>query len=86
MNSIINYFKSWTLSRYFRLAAGLLIIFYGIDSEQYMYFIVAGWFLLQALLNFSCCGAGGCNTNVKPSKNEEKDDGNNILVTYKEIK
>lgn len=58
-----NLLKSWDACRIIRLMAGVGVGIYAVVSEDYMFLMLAGLFLFQALLNISCCGAGGCSTS-----------------------
>jgi len=56
--------KNWDFSRVMRLIAGVGISVYAFTSKEYSFLFLAGFFLLQAILNISCCGAGGCSSNA----------------------
>lgn len=58
-----NLLQNWDMARIIRLVAGVGIGIYAIVSKDYMFLLLAGLFLFQALLNISCCGASGCSTN-----------------------
>lgn len=60
MNKIL---KGWDAARIIRLIAGVGIAVYAITSKDYMFLWLAGLFLFQAVMNISCCGAGGCSTS-----------------------
>lgn len=62
-------FKDWDASRIFRLVLGLGAGLYAIISKDTFFYWFAGLFIVQAVLNWSCCGAGGCSSgNSKESK------------------
>lgn len=63
MNSLL---KGWDAARIIRLVAGVGIAVYAITSKDYLFLWLAGLFLFQAVLNISCCGAGGCSTSKPP--------------------
>lgn len=67
MNSLL---KGWDVARIIRLVAGIGIAVYAITSKDYMFLLLAGLFLFQAVLNISCCGAGGCTTNDKTNQKQ----------------
>ena len=67
MNSLL---KNWDVARIIRLVAGIGIAVYAITSKDYMFLWLAGLFLFQAVLNISCCGAGGCATNDKTNQKQ----------------
>lgn len=59
-----NYLKQWDASRIIRLVAGIGFAVYAFTEHEYLFLIIAGMFLLQAIFNISCCGAG-CSTTEK---------------------
>ena len=64
-----NIFKDWNIARVIRLLAGVGLSIYAFTSKEYSFLFLAGFFLLQAVLNMSCCGAGGCSSsNEKEQK------------------
>ena len=66
--------ENWSFSRILRLVAGIGLGIYGAISKDYLFLFFGGLFLFQAVLNLSCCGAIGCNTNTdKAKKNIYKD-------------
>ena len=65
-----NLLKNWDVARIIRLVAGVGIGIYAIVSKDYMFLLLAGLFLFQALLNISCCGAGGCSTSNTASQKQ----------------
>ncbi len=56
--------KNWDFSRVMRLIAGVGISTYAFTAKEYSFLFLAGFFLLQAILNISCCGAGGCSSSA----------------------
>lgn len=60
-----NLWKNWDAARIVRLAAGIGFGIYAIVSKEYLFLLLAGFFLMQAVLNVSCCGAGGCSRSGK---------------------
>lgn len=75
MNSV---FKNWYITRIIRLVAGIGIGIYAITSKDYIFLLLAGIFLFQAILNISCCGAAGCST-----ENQQKQVYKDIIKPYK---
>ena len=71
MNKIL---KGWDAARIIRLIAGVGIAVYAITSKDYMFLWLAGLFLFQAVMNISCCGAGGCATNDNPKSKQVYED------------
>lgn len=65
MNRIL---KNWDASRILRLILGAIIAIYAISSREYGFLILGGFFLFQAIMNVSCCGASGCYTDKDNSK------------------
>lgn len=68
-----NLLKNWDMIRIIRLVAGIGFGVYAITSQEYLFLILAGMFLVQAVFNLSCCGAGGCSagTNQKALYKDE---------------
>lgn len=57
-----NLFKNWDMIRITRLVAGIASAVYAVTSKEYMFLLLAVFFLFQAVLNISCCGSGGCSS------------------------
>lgn len=57
MNTV---FKNWDATRIFRLVLALGALIYGIVAKDYLFLPLGIWFMLMAVLNFSCCGSGSC--------------------------
>jgi hypothetical protein len=69
-----NLLKGWDAPRIIRLIAGIGIAVYSIANKDYLFLWLAGLLLFQAVLNLSCCGAGGCSNDDSPkSKQVYKD-------------
>lgn len=66
MNRIL---KNWDFIRVVRLLIGIGIAIYSITSKDYIFFMLGGLLLFQAIMNVSCCGAGGCYTDNQQEKN-----------------
>lgn len=60
MNRIL---KNWDLTRIVRLLLGIVVAIYSITSKDYIFLMLGGILLFQAITNVSCCGAGGCYTD-----------------------
>ena len=58
-----NLLKNRNTPRILRLAGGIGLGIYAVAAHEPLLWILAGFFLLQALLNVSCCGAGGCSAD-----------------------
>jgi len=54
-------FRDWNLSRIMRLTLGIVFIVLGFISKEHLVIFFGILFLLQGMLNISCCGAGGCS-------------------------
>ncbi|MBB1139070.1 hypothetical protein [Myroides sp. WP-1] len=54
MNTVINFFKTWTPIRYIRLGLALLLLFQTIDSKLWVLGIPAAYLFIQAVFNFGC--------------------------------
>lgn len=70
MNNIL---RGWDAARIIRLVAGVGIAVYAITSKDYLFLWLAGLFLFQAVLNISCCGAGGCGASAPPQSKTKYD-------------
>lgn len=66
MNRIL---KKWDFVRIIRLLLGVLIAVYSISSQDYIFLVLAGFLLFQAIMNISCCGSPGCHTDNKHKEN-----------------
>lgn len=66
MNRIL---RNWDLTRIIRLLLGMAVAIYSISSKEYIFLILGGILLFQAIMNVSCCGAGGCYTDNQQKKN-----------------
>lgn len=73
-----NALKNWDVIRIIRLVAGVGIGVYAISSKDYIFLLLAGMFLLQAILNISCCGSAGCATS-----NQQKQVYKDVIKPYK---
>jgi hypothetical protein len=62
MNELL---KNWDTARVIRLVAGVGVGVYALVSKDYLFLWLAGIFLFQALMNVSCCGAGGCAAGTR---------------------
>jgi uncharacterized membrane protein len=54
-------FREWSISRMMRLGFGIGLIVVGIIWKGQLMTFLGVIFLLQGILNLSCCGAGGCS-------------------------
>jgi uncharacterized membrane protein HdeD (DUF308 family) len=60
-----NLLSNWDASRILRLVLGLGIGTYAVITAEYLLLILAGWLLLQGLLNISCCGTACSSQDTK---------------------
>jgi len=67
MNNIL---KNWDFARIIKLIAGIGISLYAITEKEYSFMFLAGFLFLQAILNISCCGAGGCSSSINNNQKE----------------
>lgn len=81
---LIFFFNGWSFERYFRLGLAVLAGIYALSTKEYSLVIITVWLGALAILNISCCGAGGCSST--PPKRQQKIDEKNIQVKYEEIK
>lgn len=75
-------FRNWDVLRVIRLLAGAVFAGYGIYASDSLMIILGGLLMLMAVVNWSCCAAGGCSTSsenkalykdfVKPYRAENK--------------
>lgn len=63
-----NLLKNWDVARIIRLLAGIGLGIYAVVSKDYVFLLLAGVFLLQAVLNLSCCGMRGCSAGEVTSQ------------------
>lgn len=64
--------KNWDLTRTIRLILGITGIGFAISINDYFLMALGGIFILQALLNWSCCSAG-CSSSASSSNQIYKD-------------
>lgn len=75
----------WSLMRFIRLVLALTIIAQAIMGSQILFAVPGGFLLFQALFNYGCCGARGCDIghnsprNTSPGTTEE-------VTTFNEVK
>ncbi|WP_405372306.1 hypothetical protein [Phocaeicola sp.] len=56
--------KDWDLIRIIRLILGTVLGGYALWISNYMLLLLGSIFILQAVLNWSCCSASGCGTSA----------------------
>lgn len=57
--------KNWDIARLIRLIIGAGFTFFGLYSSDYFTVMMGVLLVVLALLNWSCCAAGGCNTSTE---------------------
>lgn len=62
-------FKKWDLARIIRLVVGAVIALYALIGNDYLFLVLGGLFIFQSVLNISCCGAGGCASDLPHERN-----------------
>lgn len=65
-------FKNWDLVRTIRLILGIIGVVAAISINDYFLMALGGIFILQAILNLSCCSAG-CGSSNTGSRQIYKD-------------
>lgn len=74
-------FTSWHFMRWLRLVFGVFFVIQAIQVHDVFLGIAGGFFLLTAIANTGCCGAGGCAVPVRKSTKEERAE-----IEFEEIK
>jgi hypothetical protein len=73
--------KNWDFMRLLRLGIGLWLGYTAITEHQAIIGVMAGLFLLQAIMNLGC-GSKGCNVPYnKSNRNQKVED-----ISFEEIK
>lgn len=63
-------FYGWNTARLIRLLIGVGLGIYAFIEGDYLFLLLGGVFIMQSLLNVSCCGAAGCSAD-KGGRREE---------------
>jgi uncharacterized membrane protein HdeD (DUF308 family) len=61
--------KNWHLMRIIRLVFGIFLIFQGIETREWFFFIFAAFFLFQGITNQGCGINGNCTIPEKNTQN-----------------
>jgi hypothetical protein len=72
-------FTNWHFMRWLRLVLALIMIVQAFIVKDIVLGIIGLLFVLSALFNIGCCGAGGCYT---PTPNNKK---TNNTIEYEEV-
>ena len=67
--------------RWLRLVFGIFFTIQGIQSSDTLMGVVGTFFLLTAVTNTGCCGAGGCATPMRKNTSDKAEE-----ITFEEIK
>jgi hypothetical protein len=70
----------WDLARWIKLVLGSGLLIAAIIKGDGLTALLGGFFLFQALMNVSCCGATGCSITTTSNKKLDKE------IEYEEIK
>lgn len=62
--------KGWTLLRLVRLALALIITVEAWISSETLFAILGSFLAFQAIFNYGCCGAAGCNIDDTKTKHK----------------
>lgn len=73
-------FTGWNFMRFLRLAFGIFFIVQGIQSHDNLTGVVGAFFLITAVTNVGCCGAGSCNVSTSDKNLTDKEE-----IEYEEI-
>lgn len=74
-------FTGWNFMRWLRLAFGIFFTIQGIQSSDTLMGVVGAFFLLTAVTNTGCCGAGGCAVPIRKDSTDKPEE-----ITFEEIK
>jgi hypothetical protein len=74
-------FTGWSFMRWLRLVFGIFFTIQGIQSSDTLMGVVGTFFLLTAVANTGCCGAGGCATPMRKNTSDKTEE-----ITFEEIK
>ncbi|MDX2174585.1 MAG: hypothetical protein SFY56_15885 [Bacteroidota bacterium] len=77
--------SGWTLMRFVRLGLATLVIIQSVINSEMLFASLGGILLFQALFNYGCCGASGCNVNQN-TKETNANPATIKEISYKEIK
>ena len=75
INSLIKgVFTNWHFMRWLRLGLGLFLLWQVIQKPDLFTGFVAAFFLIQAVADIGCCGAGGCSIPSKRDAHANSDE------------
>ena len=73
-------FSDWHLMRWLRLGLGIYLAVQAIQLHDTLAGVIAAFFLIQAVTNTGCCGAGSCAIPTKTKADDIKE------VDFEEVK
>lgn len=73
-------FSDWHLMRWLRLGLGIYLAVQAVQLHDTLAGVIAAFFLIQAVTNTGCCGAGSCAIPTKTKTDDIKE------VDFKEVK
>lgn len=79
-----NITTGWNFFRLLRLVLGLAVVWQSVTSGDWMIAVLGGLFVLMAVTNTGCCGAGGCAT--PNTFNRQAKASSEEYAEYEEIK
>lgn len=74
-------FTGWNFMRWLRLAFGVIFMAQAIQMHDTLIGLIAGFFLITAITNIGCCGAGRCAAPRQKATKDEMEE-----ITFEEIK
>ncbi|MEO9021188.1 MAG: hypothetical protein ABI237_14315 [Ginsengibacter sp.] len=74
-------FTGWHLMRCLRLVFGIIFMVQAIQMHDMLIGAIAGFFLVTAIINIGCCGAGRCAAPTQKSTQKSIEE-----TSYEEIK
>jgi hypothetical protein len=74
-------FTNWHFMRWLRLVFGTIFLVQAIQIHDMMIGIISGFFLITAITNTGCCGAGSCAALIRKNNDEGTKE-----ISYEEIK
>ena len=74
-------FTGWHFMRWLRLVLGIVFLVQAIQMHDTVIGVIAGFFLVTAITNIGCCGAGRCATPTQKNTEDSVEE-----ITYEEIK
>jgi hypothetical protein len=76
-------FAGWHFMRWLRLVFGIIFIVQAIQMRDVMVGVIAGFFLVTAITNTGCCGAGSCAAPTRKTTRESTEEISNEEIKDK---